>query len=145
MKVEFRSFNGAEDWAWCNKHVGIIQTSDTSGIMAVDTEKKEIVAAALMDNWTTNSAQCHFIITNPMVLRHKFLECVSNFLFIEKGLAVIYGFIPGDNKKAVRLNKHMGFTVKATLEDGFAVGVDYIFMEGKRENCRYIDKAARDG
>ena len=145
MKVIFRSFNGAEDWAWCNKHVCIIQTSDVFGIMAIDADNDEIIGATLMDNWAATSVQCHFIITNPLALRHKFLDCVFNHMFIERGLKSIYGLVPGDNKKAIKINKHMGFTIKSRLEEAFAVGVDYLLMELKRENCMYIDKAARNG
>ena len=142
MTPEFRSFNGADDWAWCNQQVGINQAADTTGIMAVDTDTDEVVGATIMDNWTDNSVQCHFIIDKPMVLRHKFLNCVFNFMLVEMGVARIYGLVPGNNEKAVKINKHMGFTIKSRLEEAYAVGCDYLLMELKREHCTYIDKAA---
>jgi hypothetical protein len=32
----------------------------------------------------------------------------------------------------------MGFTLKARLEEAFEVGVDYLLMEMKRNNCSYV-------
>ena len=33
---------------------------------------------------------------------------------------------------------HLGFTEKLRLEDAWADGVDYVVMELKKENCRYL-------
>ena len=146
MNIEFREFIGQYDWVWVNQQVGINQAGDTSGIMAIDLDKNETVGACIMDNWTQNSVQCHFMLTSPLVLKHKFLECCFNFMFVESNVAKIYGLVPADNLKAVKINKHMGFTVKARLEEAYEVGVDYLLMELKRENCKYVetklDKAA---
>ena len=144
MTPIFRNFNGADDWHWVNEQVGIVQAADTGGIIAVDTETGKRVAACIMDNWTNNSVQCHFMITTPLILRHKFLECCFNYMFVEADVARVYGLVPADNKKAVKINTHMGFTIKARLEEAYDVGVDYLLMEMKRENCMFLemDKAA---
>ena len=52
----------------------------------------------------------------------------------------IYGMVPGDNAKAIKINEHIGFTVKMRLEDAWADGIDYVVMELKKENCRYLPK-----
>lgn len=138
MKVVFRAFYGPSDWGWVNQQVAILRVEDTCGIMAVDDEADETVGACIMDNWTKNSVQCHFMVSSPMVLRHGFLEECFDFLFNECGMQYIYGLVPGDNEKALRLNAHMGFTERVRLKDAFADGVDYVLMELKRENCRYV-------
>jgi hypothetical protein len=144
MNISLRMFEGADDWRWCNQQVGVNQTADTTGILAVNTDTGERYGACIMDNWTNNSVQCHFMLTRPMVLRHKLLECCFNYMFIERGVARAYGLVPADNAKAVKINTHMGFTLKSVLEEAYDVGVDYLVMEMKRENCTYIemDKAA---
>jgi RimJ/RimL family protein N-acetyltransferase len=144
MDIQFRDFNGAEDWEWINQQVGINQAGDTTGIMAVDLGSKETVGACVMDNWTQNSVQCHFMITSPLVLKHDFLDCCFNFMFNVAGVTRVYGLVPANNLKAVKFNTHMGFTVKARLDEAYEVGVDYLLMEMKRENCTYLqlDKAA---
>lgn len=145
MNLEFRSFNGPADWGWCQSKVGILRCEDTGGIMAIDTDKNETVGAVIMDNWTQNSVQCHFMISSPLVLRHQFLECAFDYMFNQRGVARVYGLVPANNEKAVKLNVNMGFTIKARMEEAYEVGVDYLLMEMKRENCRFIHQARPEG
>ena len=140
MKIDFRLFHGPDDWGWCNQQVGIQRVEDTTGIMAIDAETNTTVGACIMDNWTQNSVQCHFMVTSPMVLRHDFIECCLDFMFNVQGVTRVYGLVPANNKKAVKLNTHIGFTIKARLEEAFEIGVDYLLMELKRENCTYIER-----
>jgi len=59
-------------------------------------------------------------------------------MFRTMGVARIYGLVPANNEKAVKLNTHMGFTLKSRLEEAYEVGVDYLLMEMKRENCGFL-------
>lgn len=138
MNLYIRMFHGPTDWGWVNQQIPILRVEDTTGIVGIDYDKNETVAACVMDNWTHNSVQCHFMCTNPIALRHDFLQTCFGYIFDEMGKKFIYGLVPGDNEKALKLNKHMGFTEKARLEDAFADGVDYVIMELKRENCKYL-------
>lgn len=138
MNLDFRIFHGPYDWGWVNQQVGILRVEDTTGIMAINTDTNETVGACIMDNWTQNSVQCHFMITSPLVLKHDFLGCCYDFMFNVKNVKYIYGLVPADNEKAVKLNTHMGFTEKARLEEAFETGVDYLLMELKKENCEFL-------
>jgi hypothetical protein len=147
MNIEYRVFDGPSDWGWIQQQVGILRCEDTTGIMAIDADKNETVGACIMDNWTQNSVQCHFMISSPLVLRHKFLECCFGYMFNTFGVKYVYGLVPANNEKAVKLNTHMGFTIKARLEEAYEVGVDYLLMEMKRENCPFLEpiEASEDG
>ena len=138
MNLHFRAFHGDTDWGWVNQQVPIIQCIDTCGIMAIDLDKNETVGAMILDNFTDNSVQAHFMISKPTVLKYKFLEECYDYVFNVAGKKFMYGLVPGDNKKALKMNKHMGWTEKCRLEDGFSDGVDYVLMELKKENCRYL-------
>jgi hypothetical protein len=140
MDVQYRPFNGAFDWGWVNTQVPIQRVEDTSGIVAVDMDTNSTVGACIMDNFTNNSVQCHFMLTHPMLLKHGFLECCFNYMFNECGVKYVYGLVPGNNEKALKLNKHMGFTVKTVMEEAFEDGVDYVLMELKRANCKFIQE-----
>lgn len=144
MKPYFRALYGPFDWGWINQQVGIIQCEDTTGITAIDLDTNETVGACVMDNWTNNSVQAHFMVSTPMILRHGFLEECFDFMFNEKGLKYIYGMVPANNAKALKLNKHMGFTERLRLPEAYADGVDYVVMELTRDNCKYlpIERAA---
>jgi hypothetical protein len=56
-------------------------------------------------------------------------------MFNEVGVSKVYGQVPSDRLKALKFNKHIGFTEKFRLEEAHAPGVDYIIMELTRENC----------
>ncbi len=139
MNIIYRQFYGPADWGWCMDQVGIIQCGDTTGIMAINTDTGEPVGACIMDNWTQNSVQCHFMLTTPMVLKHKFLDVCFEYMFNTGNVSKVYGLVPANNTKAVKLNTNMGFTIKSTLEEAYEVGVDYLLMELKREDCRFIE------
>lgn len=143
MKVEFRSFDGPFDWGWVNLQVPILRVEDTSGIMAIDSEKNETVGACIFDNWTPNSVQAHFMIASPLVLKHKFIEEILDYVFNVQGKKVMYGLVPGNNEAALKLNKHLGFTEVIRLEEAFAPEVDYVLMELKKENCRLLPTVPR--
>jgi hypothetical protein len=139
VDIELRRFDGPTDWGWVNLQVGIQRCEDTGGIMAIDSTTNSTVGACIMDNWTQNSVQCHFMISSPMVLRHGFLEDCFDFMFNSMGVSSVYGLVPANNLKAVKLNTNMGFTIKATMEEAYEVGVDYLLMELKRVNCRFLE------
>lgn len=140
MKIMFRAFHGPTDWGWVNEQVGVLQVEDTSGIMAIDVETNTTVGACILDNWTANSVQAHFMANSPLVLRHGFVEECFDYVFNYADKKFIYGMVPSDNEKALKLNAHMGFTEVLRLPEAFKDGVDYIVMELKRENCKYLPK-----
>ena len=148
MNVEFRMFNYHTDWDWCNQQVGIKWCEDTNGIMAIDMDTNTTVGGFMMDNWTANSVQCHFMLTSPLVLKHGFLECCAEFVYTVCKVERVYALVPANNEKAIKLNLHMGFTEKARMEEAFEKGVDYLLMEMKQENCIHLpkpEKVARHG
>jgi hypothetical protein len=142
MRIVYTPFNFRRDWKWVNKQVPVLHSEDTIGIMAVDTFKRSPVGACIMDNWTNNSVQCHFMLTTPLVLKHGFLEECFGFIFKNQNVNFVYGLVPSDNEKALKFNKHMGFTEKTRLEGAYDVGVDYVLMQLKRADCRFIPQLA---
>ena len=141
MNVEFRALHGPSDWGWIQQQVNIHRVDDTSGVMAIDSDKNETIAALVTDNWTANSVQAHFMVTDNTVFRHGFLEECNDYVFNYAGRKVLYALVPGNNEKAIKLNKHIGFTEKMRFDDAFAPGVDYLVMELKKANSKYLPKA----
>jgi len=143
VKPYVRRLHGPSDWGWINKQVPILQVSDTEGIVMIDLDKNETVAAMVIDNITHNSVQAHFMLSNVSALRHGFVEECCDLIFNEMGKKYIYGLVPGNNEKAIKFNKHVGFTEKTRMEEAFMDGVDYILMELKKENCKYLPELKR--
>jgi hypothetical protein len=143
VNLEFRMLSNQYEWNWINSLIGVLRTEDTTGIIAIDLDTDLPVGACIMDNWTRTSVQAHFALTKPMAIRHNFLECCFNYIFVERDKTRVYGLVPGNNKKAIKFNPHIGFTLKTSLEDGYDTGIDYLIFEMKRENCRFIEQPAQ--
>jgi hypothetical protein len=125
----------SEGWAWFNEHLPVLAVEDSRGIVAK--RNGVLVAGCIYDNWTTNSVQCHLLICDPLIIRHNWLQTIFSAAFGEHR-QYIYGLVPGNNAKALRLNVRMGFTVATALDEGFAPGVDYVIMQLKRKDCKYL-------
>ena len=93
MKVGIRFFNGQTDWAWVQAQVQILRVEDTGGLVAFNEENGELLAACMWDNWTANSVQCHFIVTDKAALKHGFVEEIADYVFNHRGKKFIYGII----------------------------------------------------
>ena len=137
MRIGFRFMDGTLDWGWICGQVRLLRVEDTSGIVAVNVDTGELLAACVMDNWTCSSVQCHITIANPLAVRHGFIRRITDYVFTERDKKYIYGLVPSNNKKALKLNKHLGFTEKTRLHGTFGEGLDYVILELKRENCPY--------
>jgi len=112
-------------------------TTDTTGVVAYDEVSRETVAVFIAQNWTPTSVQVHQAILNTMVLRHGWFEEIGNYIFTQAGRLKLYAMVPSNRPKALSLNKKCGFVEKVRLEDACDVGVDFIVMELKREDCPF--------
>ena len=137
MNVGFRFMDGTRDWGWICEQVRILRVEDTTGIVAVNSDTGELLAACVMDNWTCSSVQCHLTITDMMAVRHGFIQKITDYVFTEQDKKFMYGLVPSNNEKALKLNKHFGFTEKTRLHGTFGEGLDYVILELNRENCPY--------
>jgi hypothetical protein len=112
-------------------------TLDTSGIVAYDPVSHETLAVFIAQDWTTTSVQVHQAVHNPVVFRHKWLEEIASYIFTQAGRLKMYGLVPSNNENAISVNLKIGFKEMVRLEDAYDVGVDYVLMELKREDCPY--------
>lgn len=143
MNIGFRFFDGTTDWAWVRERLPVLRVEDTGGLVAFSIATGELQAACMWDNWTKTTVQVHLLIVNKMVLRKGFIEEIADYLFNHCNRKAIYGFVPGDNLKALKVDLNLGFTVKSVLEDGIDEGIDYLLLELKKENCRHLPKVAK--
>lgn len=137
--LTFRAMEGHE-WEWFNRFLPVLWVEDSRGIVAQ--RGQELVGGCVYDNWTLNSVQCHLLILDPFIIRRGWLQTIFTAAF-GTSRQYIYGLVPGDNTRALRLNVRMGFTVKAELEEGYAPGVGYVIMQMRRQDCPYIEENTR--
>ena len=138
MNIVFEPLT-SEMWPEVQNEIKCIPMADTRGVVALESSTGQIVAAGVADTFSHTGCQVHMWIKNPMVLRHGWLEEIFNYIFNTCNRSVIIGLVPGDNAKALKLNKHVGYEEVYRIKDGFNVGVDYVIMEMRREDCRWIN------
>ncbi len=135
MNVSFHPLD-PESWEWVFERIDPLITKTTKGVVAKDNGK--ILAAAIFDNWTITSAHIHLIIENSFVLRHGFIEEVMNYFFSTADKEILIGVTPSNNKIALKFNTHIGFVELFRIKDGFMFGVDLVFQELRKADCRWI-------
>lgn len=129
----------AKYWPFVKKHANPIPVSDMQGVIMVD-DNDSPVAAGVMDTWTPNSCNVHVVVTNPMVLRHGFLEEAFWFIFEQNERKMVWGFTPSDNARALRFNEHIGMVEQFRMKDAHADGVDYVVTRMLKEECRWLSE-----
>lgn len=142
MNIHIRPFYGPADWGWVTQYVPMKRVEDTCGIVAVDLDTNETVAAAIFDNLLRNGAQTTLIVRDSIVLRHGFLEAAYNYLFGYLNAEWSYVLIAEINTKSLRLCRRLGFREKMRMPDAYGDGVDFIVMSCHRDQLR-IWKADR--
>ena len=117
--------------------------ADSRGIVA---EKDgDIVAVVMFDNWSFSAVQVHIKVEDPFVFKHGFHREVCKYVFLETGRNAMIGLVPADNHKALKLDTHFGFKEIYRLKDGYKMGVDFVIMEMRKEDCQYLTDEEKHG
>ncbi len=133
--IAFSPFKHLE---YVNKVLSTPISASTGGLIAIDSsgEPKGVV---LLDNWADNSVMGHIAIQHPMAMRNLPFEALK-YVFLTCNKGIFLGAIPADNSESFKFHKHLGFSEMHRIEDGYALGIDIILMQMRREDCRYIKK-----
>jgi len=137
--IKFKSLTESHEWAWVKKRARPIMCEDSQGLIAYD-EEGVIQAIAVFDSFTVDACSVHFAIDNPFVIRHGFLHEIARHLFIDCGRERIFGLVPSNNEKALKLDKHIGMVPVARIPDAMSSGVDYVVLRMNKEECRWLPK-----
>jgi len=95
-----------------------------------------IIAVAVLDSFTVIGCNAHFAIDEPIVLRHGFFEAVAELCFITNGKKKMFGLVPSNNERAVKLDKHIGFEIVTEIPETIEDGVGTIVMVLTREAAK---------
>lgn len=134
----------SSDWAWMKQRVSPILCEDTEGVVAYESKTGVILGCCVADSFGPDSCYVHICIENPLIIRRGFLNIVAHALFDLRGLDRLFGLVPGNNERAYKFDRHIGFTEVARVPDGFTTGVDYIVMRMDKANCRWLQEEVRE-
>jgi hypothetical protein len=134
--IQFKPLDTAEEWAWIQDRAKVIACQDSQGIVAFD--ERGIAAICVADSFTVDACQVHFAIDRPLVIKHGFLHEIARHLFTVCGRKRIFGLVPANNKKALKLDTHIGFVEVTRVPDGYAEGIDYVVLRMDRETTPWL-------
>ena len=109
----------------------------TEGMTAIGWEKDGIlIAGTAFENFNNNNMFGHQRIDSPAPREYWFQ--VANYIFNIAKVKRFTATVEADNHKAIKLNKHIGFVIEATLKDAGRNG-DLLIMTLWPENCRMLN------
>ena len=139
--IKFRALTEPDDWDWVKKRAHPIACEDSGGLVAYD--DRGIQAVCVWDSFTVDACSVHVAIDNPMVIRAGFFMEIARHLFVTCGRERIFGLVPANNEKAIKLDLHMGFREVARVPEGYAKDIDYFVMRMDKDTNRWLKKEKR--
>lgn len=96
----------------------------------------EIIAGVAYECFTGGNIYVHQCVQGRV--QRMFWWAVTDYPFNQLGCKRITGLVESTNKKALELNKHIGFRVEATLEKAGQNDADMVVMVLWKEDCRFL-------
>lgn len=123
--------------AWLCQRIQYVPTPNLRCLGNI-TEDGKIIGVVGFDNWNGASCQMHVAGEGNWVSR-EFLRCTFDYAFNTAKLNVVIGAVPSGNKRALKFDKHVGFTEVASIEGGHPDG-SLVILSLRREDCRYLER-----
>jgi hypothetical protein len=133
--IKFRAMTTEAEWKWVWERAYPMWMKDTQGIVAYDDATDEIKAIVVFDSFTPDACNTHFAIDSPIAIRRGLFHEVAHHVFNTCGRKRFFGLLPGNNEKALKLDKHIGMVEVARIPHGYREGVDYIVLGMDRKQC----------
>ena len=134
--MRFARLETPAEWEWLKSRNPVIACEDSQGIVAYRGD--EIQAVAVFDSFGPDNCNVHWAIGNPMVLRHGFIQEIVHHAFVTCKRERIFGLVPSNNKRALKLDLHIGMREVARIPHAMGEGVDYIVMTMTKADCRWL-------
>jgi RimJ/RimL family protein N-acetyltransferase len=125
-----------DHYAWIAQRANLTTGPEFRAIEAVD-DSGRIHGMIGYDGWTSNAVTMHIALENPAALR-SLLGPAFRIPFLNLGRGVALASVLGNNARSLALVKSVGFREACRVRDGFAVGVDLVIFEMRRDECRWV-------
>ena len=130
-----------EMYPWIAERAKLVIDRSFRAIAAID-DYGRIAGMVGYDAFTSNSCAIHVALEKKIAARY-LIRPAFELPFLHWGLGVLLGAVIGTNQEALDLDLHLGFRQIAVLRDHWAVGVDTVLLEMRREDCRWIRKTCK--
>ncbi len=127
----------SEHYPWLAERAKIGIRSDLCALEAVSGDR--IVGMVGFDGWSAGSCCMHNALDAPIAAR-KLLRASFEFVFTVSNRPVAIATVLSNNARALKLDLHLGFRELFRGKDWWEPGVDIVFLEMRREECRWLGK-----
>lgn len=130
-------------YEWLQKRIDIQIGPEFRAIEAVDAAGR-VHGMVGFGGWTPNAVSLHFALDNPAALR-SLLRPAFGIAFKDAGKGLAVATVLSTNARSLAVVPRIGFRETYRIRDGWAVGVDLVIFEMRRNECRWIaDNAAKE-
>lgn len=131
----------AEHYPWIAERAQLAVGAEFQALEAVNRDGR-IVGMVAFDSPTPNALCMHVALEHPAAARYLILPAFKA-AFVDLDRAIVYGQVLSNNPRALALDLHLGFREIARFKDCWAPGVDKIWLEMRREECRWLTRLRR--
>lgn len=107
-------------------------------VCRLDDKTGELIGGVIYQGYTGVSIAMHSASWRPMWLTRGFLYVIFAYPFIQLQCERVFGQVPSNNERAIKLNLNIGFRIVATIPKVFRGNIDCLVMSMEREECRFI-------
>ena len=127
---------------WMERKCVLERHADEKGI-AAESDEGRLLGVFVLNKWTEGSVHVHVGIDSPMCFRgYTFITELFNYIYNTAGRLTAIAMVRSTNTKALKLDKHVGFTEVGRIKDGVRLGEDIVILEMHRDNCHWFRKEA---
>lgn len=123
--------------SWLCQRIGLIPTPHLRCMGRLSSDGSRILAVIGFDGWNGSSVQMHVAGEGNWINR-PLLYAAFHYPFVVCDCKMVLGLVPSGNKKALRLNQHLGFKTEHEIVGAHPDG-SLIIMSMRREECRWIN------
>lgn len=100
------------------------------------------IACALYESCNGVSVAVHLAGIGKRWMTREYLWFCFHYPFEQLGVNKLIGLVESDNADAIRLNKHFGYIIEATLKDAAPKG-DLLIMTMTKDQCKWLSLKER--
>jgi RimJ/RimL family protein N-acetyltransferase len=135
-----------ETYGWIAARANLVPGPQFQAIEAV-TEEGRILGMVGFDGWLPNAVSLHIAMEEPgEVTRadrrramHALIETAFRTAFNGCGRGIAIATVLSNNDRSRRLVERVGFRFAGKLEDAWEPGVDLLFYQMRRDECRWLE------
>jgi hypothetical protein len=126
---------GIEVADWVADKAGNVMHSKVIGLGYM--KEGKLIAGFAFDGWNGKNVNAHQ--RQDETAPRGLWFAAADYVFNKCGCKRVTGTVPASNEKALRLNRHIGYEIEATLKECAPDGGDLHVMVLWRDKCRMLE------